>query len=85
MKSVLIPALLTASLALQACSGFSAAGVRADPLPDIVAARCPHPSSVDPAGDWEIYAGRLGDALLECGETKAVAVQAYDDLRATFR
>lgn len=53
------------------------------PLPDEVAAPCPHPRDVvRGVSDWEILAGRLGDELIECGAEKAVAVGGYDGVRA---
>jgi hypothetical protein len=35
-------------------------------------------------GDDENRIGRLGDALLECGREKQVAVEAYDAARAVL-
>ena len=84
--ALIVPALLT----LAACGGFSADGVRPDPLPANVAAPCPHPLEViggvrgGTVGDDEVRMGRLGDALLQCGEEKAIAVTAYGDLRETL-
>ena len=78
-------------LTLAACSVSSAGGVRPDPLPANVAAPCLHPLDViggvrgGTVGDDEVRMGRLGDALLQCGEEKAIAVTAYEDLRLAVR
>ena len=85
--ALIVPALLT----LAACGGLNAVGVRSDPLPVNVAAPCPHPLDViggvrgGTVGDDEVRMGRLGDALLQCGEEKAIAVTAYEDLRLAVR
>jgi len=47
-----------------------------------VAEPCPHPTEFLGAGDWEILAGRIGDALIVCGAEKDIAVEAYEGLRA---
>lgn len=72
---------------LTACSGLSGGGatdLRAEPLPAPVAAPCDHPSAYVGLRDWEIMVGRIGDALIRCGEEKAVAVEAYKGLRAVI-
>lgn len=65
------------------CSAWSGAGVlRLDPLPPAVAASCPHPSTLLSRGGTvandEISLGRIGDALIQCGQEKAIAVKAYN-------
>jgi len=47
-------------------------------LPKAITEPCDDPKDHLGAGDWEIIAGRLGDALIECGVKKAVAVEAYE-------
>lgn len=86
MKPVRILA-LAAVFPLTACSGLNGGGatdLRAEPLPAPVAAPCDHPSAYLGVGDWEIMAGRIGDALLICRAEKALAVNAYEELRAVI-
>tara|TARA_R110001632_G_C11112643_1_gene392601 strand:- start:290 stop:565 length:276 start_codon:yes stop_codon:yes gene_type:complete len=49
-------------------------------LDDKLAAACDHPSIYLDAGDWELIAGRIGDALIECGKEKRLLVDAYGKL-----
>ena len=79
------PIIQTAAfLALAACGGsVSVGGLTAPALPIEVESPCEHPARFLSAGDWEIMAGRIGDALLECGAEKGVAVDAYNNLRGT--
>ena len=52
---------------------------------------CPHPSDVintvrgSTVGSDEIRMGRLGDALLECGQEKEIAVEGYETLADILR
>ncbi|KPQ06214.1 MAG: hypothetical protein HLUCCA12_12250 [Rhodobacteraceae bacterium HLUCCA12] len=69
--------ILAAFLPLTACGGSSGAGLRLDPLPPAAQQACPAPSSFLSAGDWEILAGRLGDALIACEGRRALAAGAY--------
>ncbi|CBW47066.1 hypothetical protein [Roseovarius sp. 217 phage 1] len=52
---------------------------------------CPHPSDViktvrgSTIGSDEIRMGRLGDALIECGQEKDIAVQGYEELSEILR
>lgn len=68
------------------CSGLNVVGVRAQPLPETVSQPCPHPSDViagvhgTTVGSDEIRMGRLGDALIECGQEKEIAVDAYQQV-----
>ena len=86
-KVLLVPVLLL----LVGCSGWSADGVRVQPLPENVSAPCPHPSDVirsvtgTSVGSDEIRMGRLGDALIECGQEKDIAVQGYEQLSEILR
>lgn len=78
--------LISALLLLAGCVGSATDGVRVVDLPDNVTDPCPHPwdviSSVsgDTVGADEVRLGRLGDALIECGNEKAVAVEGYQQL-----
>ena len=73
------------------CSGWSNAGVRVQPLPENVREPCPHPLEVISAvrgssvGSDEIRMGRLGDALIECGQEKNIVVQGYEELSKILR
>ena len=78
MKYARMLMLAIAGLLLASCAGFDAAGVRPPDLSLDVRAPCPHPSKFIGAGDWELIAGRLGDALIECGGEKAIAIAASD-------
>jgi len=66
-------------------------GVRVQELPTDVAEPCPHPSDVikgvsgPTVGLDEIRMGRLGDALIECGAEKQIAVDANQQLIQIFR
>lgn len=87
MRRVMLLALIGPVLALTGCDGFNSVGVRLDPLPPTVAAPCPHPADViagvrgSSVGADEARMGRLGDALIDCGAKKNVAVSAYQSAR----
>jgi hypothetical protein len=66
---------------LTACFGSGGGGLRIDPLPAEALRPCPAPSALLGAGDWEIIAGRIGDALIDCEGRRALAVAGYDGLR----
>lgn len=78
--------MLPAFLLLAGCEGWKNGGVQTDPLPTNVSEPCPHPLDVirdvrgSSVGSDEIRMGRLGDALLECGQEKEIAVEAYESL-----
>jgi hypothetical protein len=78
MRSARILTLAIAGPLLASCTAFNAAGVRPPDLSAEVRAPCPHPSKFIGAGDWELIAGRLGDALIECGAEKAIAIASSD-------
>jgi hypothetical protein len=78
MKSGRILTLAIACPLLASCAGFNAAGVRPPVLSAEVRAPCPHPSKFLGAGGWELIAGRLGDALIECSVEKAIAIASSD-------
>ena len=69
---------------LAACGGWTGGGtgLTVSDLPAEARQECPHPSAMLRAGDWEIIAGRLGDALIRCEARRGLAVQAYDGVRA---
>lgn len=54
-------------------------------LPEAVSEPCPHPLTLVSRGgtvaDDEITVGRLGDALIECGREKEVAVSGFNKLK----
>ena len=79
--------MLAAFLALTACDDWNAAGkgLRLDPAPAIFAQRCPHPSVFLGAGDWEIIAGRMGDALIDCEARRAGLARQIEATRAAVR
>jgi hypothetical protein len=86
MKLLLTLMLFTAALLLTACTGSNVAGPLNRPddttlrLTDRQKRPCARPESFLGAGDWEIIAGRIGDALILCGAEKALVVDAYDGL-----
>ena len=73
-------------LLLGACSGWNADGVQVNQLPINVSEPCPHPLDVirsvrgSSVGSDELRMGRLGDALIECGQEKEIAVEGYEQL-----
>jgi len=77
---------ILALLPLGGCSDSNVAGVRVQKLPIEVTEPCPHPSDViatvkgSSVGSDEIRMGRLGDALIECGAEKEIAVNANEQL-----
>lgn len=86
MKRSMTAMLLTASLALTACTGWTTDGAGlSDPvqqvkLPESVRAPCKKPWDHLDVTDWEIMAGRLGDDLLHCGAAKDISVDGFDAL-----
>ena len=83
--------MLPVFLLLVGCSVWSADGVRVQQLPDNVTDTCPHPLDVissvrgSSVGSDELRMGRLGDALIECGQEKEIAVEGYKQLSEIFR
>lgn len=77
-------------LLLGACAGLNSVGVNPDRLPTNVEESCPHPLEVintvsgSSVGSDEIRMGRLGDALIECGAEKDIAVEAYNGVRVAL-
>lgn len=77
-RGVILP-LMAACPLLTACDGWRAVGVRLDPPEAVFAQPCPHPADLatarDARADWEILAGRLGDALIDCETRRAGLAQ----------
>lgn len=64
-------------LALTACGGWRGAGApRIEAPQEVFMQPCAHPSRHLRAGDWEVIAGRIGDALIEC-EAKRSGLAAW--------
>lgn len=80
MPPLLTP-MLAAVLLLRACNGSIDGGLRLDPLPAPASAPCATPTEALSARDWEIIAGRLGDALIDCEGRRALAVAHYNAVR----
>lgn len=74
---------LAGSLILAACAGSNTAGgaARIDPIPAEAATPCPAPGDFLRAGDWEVIAGRIGDALIVCEQRRRLAQEAYEGVR----
>lgn len=71
MKFAPILGLLIAAPLLTACGGLKPSGsVRVQPPDASLTAPCPKPQAYLGAGDWEVMAGRLGVALIRCGQEK---------------
>lgn len=91
LQSTLKVLLVLALLPLAGCSAWRAGGVQVQPLPNEVADPCPHPMDVirtvsgSTVGSDEIRMGRLGDALLECGQEKDIVVEGYQELSDLLR
>ncbi len=86
---MLILTMLAPASVLPGCAGWSGAGaLRIEPLSPQVEAPCPHPSALLSRGgtvaDDEVSLGRVGDALIQCGQEKSVAVEAYNGVRAAL-
>ena len=68
MKPVPILMLLVASQVVTACDDWNAAGrPRLEAPQETTLAPCSRPEAHLGTRDWEIIAGRIGDALIECG------------------
>jgi len=76
--------ILAACLPLTACIGSGGAGLRLDPLPPAAQQACAAPTAFLGVGDWEIMAGRLGDALIVCEGRRALAVRAHELMRGAM-
>lgn len=77
--------LFVLALGLMGCGGFSVGGeYKTEPLPEQVLVPCPHPIELVSQGgtvaDDEITMGRIGDALIECGQEKQIAIDGYNSL-----
>lgn len=88
-RFILILTLTVLVSALTGCAGWRHVGdLEINELPEEVQDPCPHPLTLlqrgGTVGDDEISLGRIGDALIECGAEKDIAVQGYSDLRAVL-
>ena len=72
--------IIAACLPLAACGGWNGAGkgLRLDAPEAVFAQPCPHPADFLGAGDWEIIAGRMGDALIDCEARRAGLARHFD-------
>lgn len=72
---------------MPACDGFRNVGteIEAPPLDSSVTKNCPRPEDFLSSGDWELAAGQMGDALLDCDAARATAVDGYDGLAEAVR
>lgn len=68
--------------------GPIASGIKLQVLDGPVAEPCPHPRDLVSRGgtvaDDEISIRRLGVALIHCGQEKAIAVDAYNEVVEIF-
>lgn len=72
MKPAKILMLFGACLPLTACGGWKGDGaVAVDPPQAVFSQPCAHPAGFLQAGDWELVAGRMGDALIDCEAKRA--------------
>jgi len=73
------------------CNVWNADGVHLESLPTNVELPCPHPIEViikvkgTSIGSDEIRMGRLGDALIQCGQEKEIAVEGYNKLSTLLK
>lgn len=78
--------LLIAAPALTACGGWKPSGkVRAAPPDATVTAPCDAPERHLRGNDWEVIAGRLGLALIDCGERQAAVVRYLGDVTGALQ
>ena len=87
MRLAPILMLCIAAPVLTACDGWRGFGAGAQIIaPDAsLTVPCARPEAFLTAGDWEVIAGRIGDALIECGEDKAALVNRDVALRAAMK
>lgn len=72
MKPAAILTLFAVCLPLTACGGWNGAGApHIEPPQAVFSQPCDRPERHLRAGDWEVIAGRLGDALIECEGKRA--------------
>lgn len=91
-QPLLLPVLMVpVFLLLGGCFGSNVDGLRVQPLPIEITEPCPKPIDViksvrgSSVGSDEIRMGRLGDALIECGAEKQIAVTANEQLIEILR
>jgi hypothetical protein len=86
MRHAPILLLLIAVPALTACGGLkTSGGVRAAHPDATVTAPCDTPEQHLRGGDWEVIAGRLGLALIDCGEKQAELVRYMGDISGALQ
>lgn len=66
------------------CGGLNGAGAQTPPPDPSITIPCPRPEAFLGAGDWEIIAGRIGDALIDCGENHQALVDRDAALRGAM-
>ena len=79
--------ILAAFPLLTACGGWKPGGSshQSPDLPAPARVPCPQPASLLGGSDYEIIAGRIGDALIECEGRRQIAVAAFDGAKAGGR
>lgn len=80
MPHGLILLLILAALPLTACGASVSGGARVQEADASLTSACDRPEQHISAGDWEIMAGRLGDALIECGQKQAALAEYLNDI-----
>jgi hypothetical protein len=72
---------------MTACADLKPSGAARVPPPDaVLTAPCPTPEAVTVgAASWEAIAGRLGVALIRCGQTHAALAAWSTDVVETLR
>ena len=70
---------------LMSCNGHGSVGaLRIEPPPASISAPCARPESYLGAGDWELVAVRIGDALIECALKQAALVARDKAIRVAI-
>lgn len=86
MRPVRILLLLIVAPVLTACGGLkTSGGLRAAPPDATVTTPCDRPEQHLRGGDWEVIAGRLGLALIDCGEKQAELVRYIGEVSGTLQ
>lgn len=86
MRPVPILLLLIAVPVLTACGDLKpSGGLRAAPPDATVTSPCDRPEQHLRGQDWEVIAGRIGVALIDCGEKQAELVRYLSDLTGALK